>query len=315
MIFNQFPHLNMNLIQFFIFVFLFLIFATVLTWYLDKKKNGKLKEIKLRIQSWWIISFLTILSIIIGKMGVVIYFGVISFMGIHEYLKIVPQRDSDTALRWSIYLALLGQYYFVLTEWYNMFLVFIPVYVFLYLPIKMITTGDIQDYLNATSKVYWGLMINVFCISHLAYLFLLPSLKTPGQYGAGLIAYIIFLTEINDVAQFLWGKMLGRRKVIPKVSPNKTWEGLIGGVSTTIIISIFLAPYLTPINFPMSLFVGAVVGIFGFFGDISISAIKRDVGVKDSGTTIPGHGGILDRIDSITYTAVLFFHIMKYFYY
>lgn len=311
----QVNHLNSQLIHFFIFVYLFLIFATVLTWYLDFRKNGKLKEIKLRIKSWWVISTLTIISIIIGKHGVVPFFAFVSLLGIHEYLKIVPQRDSDSAIKWSVYLALFGQYYFVATEWYNMFVVFIPVYVFLYLPIKMVTTGDVQDYLNATSKVYWGLMINVFCISHLAYLFLLPSLKTPGEYGAGLVAFIIFLTEINDVAQFLWGKMLGKHKVIPKVSPNKTWEGLIGGVSTTVIISVLLAPLLTPMTFPMSLFVGLVVGIMGFFGDISISAIKRDVGVKDSGTTLPGHGGILDRIDSITYTAVLFFHIMKYFYY
>lgn len=312
---SHFSHLTPQLIHFMIFIFGLLIFATALTWILDIKKKGKLKEIKLRIISWWVISALTLGSVILGKYGVIVFFAAVSFLGLSEYLKIIPQRKVDKRIPLYLFLAILLQYYWVSIEWYNMFLVFIPVYVFLFLPIRLMLTGEIQDYLRSASFMYWGMMMNVFCISHLAYLFLLPSIKTAGTYGAGHVMYLIFLTEANDVAQFLWGKMLGKRKIAPSISPNKTWAGFLGGVFTTTVASLFLGPFLTPMNIFYSAVAGAGISIFGFFGDISVSAIKRDIGVKDSGSLIPGHGGILDRIDSLTYTSLLFFHFSKYFYY
>ncbi|HFE32006.1 MAG TPA: phosphatidate cytidylyltransferase, partial [Gammaproteobacteria bacterium] len=133
--------------------------------------------------------------------------------------------------------------------------------------------------------------------------------------GAGLVLYLVFLTQFNDVCQYLWGKMLGRRKVVPRVSPNKTWEGFLGGVTTTTVLAVLLAPVLTPIEWPMAIAAGLIIGIGGFIGDVTISALKRDIGVKDSGSLLPGHGGILDRVDSLTYSAPLFFHFIHYFYY
>ncbi|MGH6960172.1 MAG: phosphatidate cytidylyltransferase, partial [Dongiaceae bacterium] len=125
----------------------------------------------------------------------------------------------------------------------------------------------------------------------------------------------LILTEANDVAQYVWGKTLGRHKVIPRVSPGKTWAGVIGGVATTTLLSLLLAPRLTPLDHLHALAAGLLIGVAGFVGDISISAIKRDLAIKDSGTLIPGHGGVLDRLDSLTYTAPLFFHFIRYFYF
>jgi phosphatidate cytidylyltransferase len=196
-----------------------------------------------------------------------------------------------------------------------MFIVFIPVYVFLLLPMRMVLIGETKDFLRAAGTLHWGIMTLVFGLSHIAYLLVLPEENNPGAGGAGLVLFLVFLTQFNDVAQYLWGKMLGRHKIIPKVSPNKTWEGFLGGVVTTTGLALLLAPWLTPMAWPMALAAGALISVAGFIGDVTISALKRDIGLKDTGTMLPGHGGILDRIDSLTYTAPLFFHWIFYFYY
>ena len=115
----------------------------------------------------------------------------------------------------------------------------------------------------------------------------------------------------NDIMQFIWGKLLGRHKILPKVSPNKTWEGFLGGVISTTVIGYFLG-FLTPLSAPNVILVSALLAIAGFSGDVVISAIKRDKGIKDMGNSIPGHGGVFDRIDSLSYTAPVFFHLVYY---
>ena len=127
--------------------------------------------------------------------------------------------------------------------------------------------------------------------------------------GRALLLFVVFITEMNDVFQFTWGKLLGRYKILPKVSPNKTWEGLIGGVITTVVVGYFLR-FLTPFSELEILITCGVIAITGFIGDVVVSAIKRDIGLKDTGNTIPGHGGILDRIDSLAFTGPVFFHIV-----
>ena len=127
----------------------------------------------------------------------------------------------------------------------------------------------------------------------------------------GLLLFLVFLTEINDIMQFIWGKLLGRHKILPKVSPNKTWEGFLGGVISTTVIGYFLG-FLTPLSAPNVILVSALLAIAGFSGDVVISAIKRDKGIKDMGNSIPGHGGVFDRIDSLSYTAPVFFHLVYY---
>ena len=143
----------------------------------------------------------------------------------------------------------------------------------------------------------------------------LPFANNPVAGGVGLFIYIVFLTVINDAAQFCFGKKFGKNKIIPKISPNKTREGFLGGIITTPMIAFLIAPYLTPLTHIEALIAGLFISISGFIGDVVMSAIKRDLGVKDSGTLIPGHGGILDRLDSLIYTAPLFFHYTVYLHY
>ncbi len=167
--------------------------------------------------------------------------------------------------------------------------------------------GDPSGFLHTVSAIFFGgWIMTVFALSHAALVINVANHKYPGA-GALLVLFLLALTESNDIAQYLWGKSCGRRKVVPKVSPGKTLEGLMGGVITIMIASLIIGPLLTPLNTLQALLAGLLIGISGFCGDVVMSAIKRDIGVKDSGKLLPGHGGLLDRIDSLIFTAPVFF--------
>jgi phosphatidate cytidylyltransferase len=182
---------------------------------------------------------------------------------------------------------------------------------FLFLPLRLVLKGDTVGIIKSMSMLQWTLMLTVFGISHMAYLLSLPNIEGFYSGGRGLLLFLVFITEINDVMQFTWGKLLGKHKIIPKISPNKTWEGFLGGLVSTTGIG-YLLGFLTPLTFYPLIFVSFVIALVGFIGDIVMSSIKRDIGVKDTGTAIPGHGGVLDRIDSLAYTAPAFFHLVYY---
>ena len=155
-------------------------------------------------------------------------------------------------------------------------------------------------------------MLTVFCISHIAYLLRLQPLN-PQAGSVGLVLFLLFTTQFNDVCQYVWGKLLGRHKIVPKVSPNKTWEGFVGGVASAVLLGTLLW-WATPFNPWQSALMSLAITMMGFFGGLTMSAIKRDRGVKDYGTLIPGHGGMLDRIDSLCFAAPVFFHLTRYYF-
>ncbi len=272
-------------------------------------------ELIARMRSWWVMAGLFMLAISIHEWISIAFFALISFLALKEYLSIIPTRRADRRVLFWAYLAIPVQYVWVAQGWYGMFIIFIPVYMFLLLPMKMVLVGETQGFLKAAGTLHWGLMTTVFSLSHAAFLLALPDANNPAAGSAGLLFYLVFQTQTNDVAQYVWGKLLGKDKVIPKVSPGKTKAGLIGGVATTTVLATLLAPVLTPLAGWETFAAGIIFGLGGFVGDVTISAIKRDIGIKDSGSLIPGHGGILDRVDSLTYTAPLFFHFVYYLHY
>lgn len=272
-------------------------------------------ELKDRMHSWWVMVIVFSLALVLNRTVSICFFGLLSFLAFKEYLSLIPtRRDDRRVLLWA-YLAILVQYFWIYIGWYGMFLIFIPIYMFLFLPMRMVLIGQTQGFLNAIGTLHWGLMLTVYTISHLSYLLMLPATGNPIAGSAGLLLYLVILTEMNDIAQYVVGKLLGRHPVIPKVSPGKTVEGLGGGICITTGLAIALAPWLTPFSWPYAAALGVLLSLTGFIGDVTISALKRDLGIKDSGTLLPGHGGILDRIDSLTYTAPLFFHFTVYFFY
>ncbi|EDT4999818.1 phosphatidate cytidylyltransferase [Salmonella enterica subsp. enterica serovar Manhattan] len=295
-------------------IFVLLLLATVINGLLVRLRPGKdWCELTLRIRTWWVIIVLFSLALLSPNWLALTFFALVSFMALKEFLTLVPSRQSDRMPLLWMFIAIPLNYWLIGIGWYGMFVVFIPVYVFLFLPARMVIAGDTQGFLRTASQLHWSLMTTVFAFSHVAFLLVLPA--DGMQTGALLVLFLVGLTEFNDIAQYLWGKSLGRIKVIPKVSPNKTLAGLLGGVATTALAATILGPLLTPMSWPMALLAGVIIGVTGFCGDVVMSAIKRDIGVKDSGTLLPGHGGILDRLDSLIFTAPVFFHFIRYFCY
>lgn len=287
--------------------------ATGIVWGMARANPAKDRtELKLRVRSWWVILLIFSIAIAGTKTLSIPFLTFVSFLALKEFLSLIPTRRSDRRVLFWAYLAIPIQFYWIWIEWYGLFIIFIPVYVFLFLPLRMVMIGETKGFLPAAGTLHWGLMMTVFSIGHVAYLLALPHEGNPVGGGAGLVIFLVVLTELNDVFQFIWGKAFGRHKIIPRVSPNKTVEGFAGGVLTTVLLAGVIAPYLTPLSWPLSVIAGMIIGLGGFVGDVVVSAVKRDVGVKDSGAILPGHGGILDRIDSLTYTAPLFFHFVYY---
>ena len=202
------------------------------------------------------------------------------------------------------------QYWLVWVEWYGLYSIFIPIYAFLVLPILAALPGDIQNFLQRTATIQWGLMISVFCISHVPALL---TLDIPGYQGrnAFLLVFLILVVQLSDVLQYVWGKLLGRTRIAPELSPSKTVEGFIGGVASAVGIGTALY-WMTPFTIGQAALISLVITLMGFLGGLVMSAIKRDRGVKDWGAMIEGHGGMLDRLDSVCFSAPVFFHVVRY---
>ncbi|HPY40158.1 MAG TPA: phosphatidate cytidylyltransferase [Thiolinea sp.] len=269
------------------------------------------EELKKRINSWWWMIGILFICLAVSTTTAIILFAFISFLALKEFFSIVPLRLNDRRVVFLAYLAIPLQYYWVGIGWYGMFIIFIPVYVFLLLPMRMVLIGETKGFIQSAGVIHWATMLTVYCISHVAYLLVLPE-KNPQAGGLGLVIFILFMTELNDISQYISGKLFGKHKIIPKVSPNKTWEGFIGGLVCISLLATVIAPWLTPLNAGQGFGAGVLISCAGFIGDVVISSVKRDLAIKDSGTLIPGHGGILDRLDSLIYTAPLFFHYCYY---
>lgn len=293
-------------------IFCLLTFASLLFFIVGKiKPNANLTELKARTKSWWAMAIIFILATVLNTK--ISYFAIafLSFLAFRELYSLLGFRQSDRRAIFWAFVSIPIQYYLAYIGWYGAFIIFIPVVMFLILPFRLVLKGNTDGIVKSMSLLQWTLMLTVFGISHMAYLLSLPELDGFNSGGRGLLLFLVFLTEINDVMQFTWGKLLGKHKIIPKISPNKTWEGFIGGLISTTIIGYFLG-FLTPLTDLQVLFVSFMIAFSGFVGDVVISSVKRDIGVKDMGNSIPGHGGVLDRIDSLAYTAPVFFHIVYY---
>ncbi|MDR0734908.1 MAG: phosphatidate cytidylyltransferase [Elusimicrobiota bacterium] len=279
------------------------------------KKDSDHSNLIQRTKSWWMMVFVFSAAVLISKTVSLFFFGFLSFLALKEFFSQVPSRRIDRRAMFWAYLSIPLQFYWIYLDWYGMFIIFIPVYMFLFLSMRMVFTEETEGLLRSLASIQWVLMISVFSLSHAAYLMRLPALASFNAGGAGLMLFLVVITQANDVAQYVWGKTFGKRKILPVVSPKKTWAGFIGGVLSSIVLACLIAPYLTPFDLRQSILAGFLLSVFGFIGDVTISAIKRDLGIKDMGSSIPGHGGIMDRIDSLTYNAPLFFHFCRYFFY
>jgi phosphatidate cytidylyltransferase len=265
-----------------------------------------------RVRSWRGIVFVFGAALVFGSIVTLVLFAMLSFLSFREFMSLTPTRAGDhRSLFLSFFVVVPVQYWLIEIDWYGLFSIFIPVYVFLLLPALSAVAGDTSDFLTRNAKLQWGLMLTVFAISHAPALLLLDlsGYRLPNA----LLLYLMIVVQISDVFQYVFGKLLGRTKLSPVISPSKTVEGLVGGGLTAVLIGAALSG-ITPFSPLQAAEMSAVIGIGGFFGGFVLSAIKRDLGVKDWGSMIEGHGGILDRIGSVAFASPLFFHLTRYYF-
>ena len=271
------------------------------------------QNLNARTKAWWFMVIIFLLAMLTGSVGTVILFGLTSFLALREFITLTPTKLGDhRTLFWVFFLITPLQYWLVASGWYGLFVVMIPVYAFLFVPLRSALVGDCERFLERAAKIQWGLMICVYCVSHAPALLFLKIPGYEGQNGK-LLFYFVLIVQISDVLQYVWGKTVGRRKIAPLVSPNKTWGGFLGGVATATLIGAGLW-WATPFTPWQSAGMSLAITFMGFAGGLVMSAIKRDRGVKDYGTLIEGHGGVMDRIDSICFAAPVFFHMTRYFF-
>jgi len=275
--------------------------------------NPVLDNLSARIKAWWVMIILLGGAFLAGRTAVVVLFALVSFFALREFITLTPTRRADhVAVFMSFFVVLPMQYWLIWADWYGFFSILIPVYAFLVLPIVAVVFGDTNNFLARTAETQWGLVISVYCISHVPALL---TLDIPGYRGrnALLMVFLLIVVQSSDVLQYVWGKMLGRHKIAPKLSPSKTIEGFIGGVLSATALGACLWQ-LTPFRIWQAAGMALIATLMGLLGGLVMSAIKRDRGVKDWGHLIEGHGGMLDRLDSVAFSAPIFFHLTRYFF-
>ena len=269
------------------------------------------ENLNARIRGWWWITAILGGALLAGRAAVVVLFAVISFVALREFLTQTAVRSADhPALLASFLIFLPAQYILVGLGRDDLFVITVPLFCFLALPILIALSGETKDFLPRTAELLWGLSV---CVYFISYVPAVLTLRIPGYEGREvlLIMFLILVVQAGDVLQYVWGKLLGRRKVAPELSPSKTVEGLLGGVASATALGTGLW-WMTPFSILQTAGMAFVILLAGFLGGLVMSAIKRDRGIKDWSQFISGHGGMLDRLDSVCFAAPVFFHMVRY---
>lgn len=265
--------------------------------------------IGVRFKTWWGMFFIFCLATLFNPVVSLLSLMALTFFALKEYFSMIKTRKADRRLFLWAYLAIPVQFYWIYIEWYGMFIVFIPLYVFLFLPLPRLINKGTVGFLRSVSSTQWGLMLMVFGLSHLAYF----QFATP-EFGAGLVLFLVVLTQLNDVVHHLASIYFGKRKVVPTANPYLTWEGFACAFLVTTGVSYLIYPYLTPLNPTFGIFSGMLISLSGFFGSLTVSVLKRDLLIGDDDKFDALKKSYLSRIDSLTYTSPVFFHVIRYFF-
>lgn len=291
--------------------------ASLITFVLKRRSGANVSSVvanlDARVKAWWVMVAVFVAALAAGRIGSVVLFAVLSFLALREFITLTPTRAADhRTLFWAFFVVTPLQYYLIAMSWYGLFAILIPVYAFILVPTRSALAGDSERFLERAAKIQWALMVCVYCVSHVPALL---TLRIPGYEGQNgkLLLFFAIVVQLSDVLQYVWGKLLGRNKIVPQISPNKTVEGFWGGTLSATAIGGALW-WATPFTWWQAALFAWLLTLMGFFGGLVMSAIKRDRGVKDYGTLIEGHGGVMDRIDSICFAAPVFFHLVRYCY-
>lgn len=288
----------------------------LLLWF---RPTRNLPKIGSRIAFLWVVTLVFLLANLYSLKILIVYIWFIAFLALKEFFSMTPTRRADRRVLFWAYLALPIQFIFVLMEWRNAFIMFVPIHVFLVLPMVMVMIGEARGFLRAWSTIGWSIITTVYSLGYLAYLVVLPAASTTAgggtPAGPGLFLFLVGLAQISHAAQFVFGKLFPDPRFSLKVSKTRNWASLAGSILVTPLIAWLVAPWLTPFTTGQALLMGVIIAVGAFIGYIILSAIKTDLQIKDRGAMTPGHGGILNRIDTFIYTAPLFFYLVTAWHY
>jgi phosphatidate cytidylyltransferase len=272
-----------------------------------------LDTFRVRVRAWWILFATLAAAFLLGHWITVVIFGLLAFWALREFITLTPTRLGDhRTLFWVFTIIPLLQFWLVGMGWYPLYSIMIPVYAFLLIPARIAMSGDYKRFLERTAKIQCGLLICVYCLSYAPALLTLPNLDPAG--GPRLLFFFILIVQLSEAFQYAWSQLPNKHVIVPSINTTRTWEGLLGGTASVMLVGAVLwwATPFSGVYWWMSAVMSAVIALMGFAGSITMSAIKRDRGVKDYGTLIEGHGGVLDRIDSICFAAPVFFHLTRW---
>ena len=271
--------------------------------------NAAFDNVDHRIHAWWGMVWILGGAVLVGRVALIALFAAISFLALREFLTLTTVGASDRRALLAAFLMILPmQYVLAGTARFGMFALLIPVFAGVVLPILSAMSGETHGYLARAAELFWSVMVCIYCISYVPALYML---RLPGVRHDLLVVYLVVVIEASDVFQYCWGKLLGRHRIAPALSPAKTVEGFVGGILSATVLGALLR-WMTPFSVGQAIAVSFCITVSGFFGGLVMSAIKRDRGKKDWSSLIPGHGGILDRVDSLCFAAPVFFYLTRW---
>lgn len=290
--------------------------ATLVGYRLSLKRPASemVDNLNRRINAWWAMLAVLVVCFIFGKTITLLLFAVMSFLALREFMTLTPTERSDYwALVLCFYVAIPVQYILIGTDWYGMFVIGLPVYGFIVLPTIQALSGDTEKFFERTAKLQWGMMLTIYCLSYAPALLLLTNIEYDGQ-GLMLLLYLLIVVQLSDLFQYVIGKLIGKRHIASSVNPHITVEGVIGGSIMAVAVGTALW-WITPFSVGYAALFSFIIVVCGFFGGLSLSAVKRCLGAKDWGRMTSGYGGVMNRIDSVLFAAPVFFHVVRYTYF
>ena len=289
----------------------------------EKKRRQRFASLR----TWWMLAALISAGLLAGRLGICMLLAAASCIAWFEITKMFDARREDRLAIRAGYGLIVVNYLLILLGLISVHSVFLPVAALIALAVMLLIKDEPQGYIRSAGGLLWGILFLGYGVSHAALLMVHPATSAGPLGPAGWILFLVILTETDDIFQAIIGRLFGahkRHRIVPTISPNKTWEGFFGGMLVILVLAPVIAPWLTTLGqeagpfglpdaarpFVAPLLAALLISFAGFFGDINMSAVKRDSGVKDSSHLLPGMGGVIDRIDSLTMTAPVFVYFL-----
>lgn len=302
-----------------------LMIATVVGLVLSRRESlgiesAIVRRFNLKIRVWWTMVSIFFLAFLLHRVGVVVLFFLVSFWALREFISMTPTRRGDHRTLFWIFFVFTPLQYILIglgSDYYDFYSIMIPVYASLFIPARAAIAGDYKRFLERSAKIQAGLLICVYSLSYAPAMLDLDLVRTGGQRWDGsnvtLLVFFVLIAQLSLALERGWGRLAGHHVIAEKINASRTWEGILGSMVTTGLIAAAFS-WATPFYPWEAGVMGAVVTIMAGAGSLTMSAIKRDRGVHDTGTLVQGHAGVLDQIDSICFAAPIFYHLTRFFF-